>query len=556
MRILVAFGLLLALVAVWLVTSRLGDQEVPPPVDQGGSSANATAEVGSPLPPGTVAQHAQRDLVTATDLAPTPTACLAIVDHGTGRPVAGAAVRRVRDGAELAFTDEQGLAAVPLSQFEQLAVVAAGYLLRLAPTRPGSTEAEPQLVRLVADVWSPRVRLSFRSPAGTPVREAFVRFRGAARPSGATPPSPVPAGDPVLERAWVEHAMLAGRPVGHDAPVELGDHAPHRVHRLADGAEVRFVVPGDYDVEVATLTGLVGREHLVVATDAAPAACTIPLRAGGEFAGTVVDQRDGTPLAGATVALAAGDPLGLVATTGPGGAFRLAPVWPGPHTLHVRHPEHEPLAHGPEVAPAAALRLGLAPLPRSVLRGRVRLRPDLAPIGGATVAWQPNGATAAATVTAADGTFLLRTTGTAPARVWIQAPGCLAYAELVEPGAPFADYDVWPGTTMARLERGLTGVLAGVVVDAAGVPQPDVAVRWQPAQPTTVPGSPGRRVLEGAALALPTTTVTSADGSFALETPHLGAGRLALVDTPDAPGGSVEAEAKAGATTHGIRLRR
>jgi hypothetical protein len=186
----------------------------------------------------------------------------------------------------------------------------------------------------------------------------------------------------------------------------------------------------------------------------------------------------------------------------------------------------------------------------------VRRRPELEPVAGAAVAWQPNGATAAAATTAADGTFQLRTTGSGPARLAIQAPGCLLYAELADPGAAFADYDVLPGTTEARLAAGLSGVLAGAVIDAAGAPQAGVAVRWQPRHPTMPAGVPDRRVLAGGTLDLPLVVTTAADGSFALETHHFGAGRLALGDGGDAPGSSVETEVRPGVTTAGLRLRR
>ena len=390
---------------------------------------------------------------------------------------------------------------------------------------------------------------------------SLVRFQ---RPD-ASPPSPadavkVPAGDPVLQRAWTEHAMLAGRPVCGDVAVELGEYAPARVHRLGSGAEVRFVVPGSYRVEVATLSGLVGRQLLQVGleTATAPKSVRVQLSQGVEVAGVVSDDANGAPLADAAVTVQGSDPLGLVATTTADGSFRLGPLLPGPLTLHVRHGDHEPRAVA-LTAPAVNVLVALAPLPQSVLRGRVRLRPGLTPLADAVVAWQPNGTTAVATRTAADGTFLLRATGTAAARLAIQAPGCCAYAELVTPGAPFADYDVWPGTTGQRLDTKLSAVLAGAVFGADGAPLPNVVVRWHPARPTQPPLQPGRRVLEGATLDLPLVTTTGPDGSFTLETAQLGPGRLCTADVADAggtAGASIDVEAKAGVTTNGLRLRR
>jgi hypothetical protein len=564
MRILVVLGLLVVVIAAFVVTRFLGETTLQAPPMPGAPDALPAGARSSPapsLPEGTVAAHAQRQPVMADDLAAEPTACLQVLDRASAQPVAGAAVRRVRDGAEIGFTDERGLADVPLRGFEQLAVVAEGYLLRLAPTRPGSTAAEPQRVQLVPDRWSPRVRLQLQDGSEAPVHDALVRFRPAdAAPGRGVTAVPVPADDAVLQRAWTEHTMLAGRPVCGDVAVELGVFAPDRVHRIDQGAEVRFVVPGTYTVEVATLTGLVARRQIEVTAASArtPLTVTVQLQPGFEVAGIVQEEANGAPLAGTQVSLQGGDPLGLTATTAADGSFRLGPLLPGTMTLHVRHGDHEPRAV--EVsAPAADVRIALQPLPQSVLRGRVRRRPDLAPIAGAVVAWQPNGAMAVAARTAADGTFLLRATGTAAARLAIQAPGCRAYAELVTPGTPFADYDVWPDTTALRLEHRLTAVLAGVVFGADGTPQPSVAVRWHPARPTLPAGMPGRRVLEGAGLDLPLVTTTAADGSFTLETEQLGAGRLTLAEVADVgetAGASIEVEAIAGTTTNGLRLRR
>ncbi|MBL9079230.1 MAG: carboxypeptidase regulatory-like domain-containing protein [Planctomycetes bacterium] len=559
MRALLLFGLVVAVIAALVVVRFVGDG-VPLPVPgapdgpAAGAAGEGAAATTSVLPPGTVAAHLDRRVATATDLADAATACLRVVDHRTDRPVEGAAVRRVRDGAELAFTDEQGLAALPLRAFEQLAVVRSGHLLRLAPTRPGSTEADPQVVRLVTDTWSPRLPLAFRLPDGSRPAEVLVRFR-ADQERAAGPESPMPAGDVVLQRAWTEHTMLAGQPVCRDVPVELGKFAPDRVHRCPADAELRFVVPGRYTLEAASVAGFAVRLTVEVPATGSAAPVTVELQPGATVAG-VVRNAAGAPLPAATVTLQGGDPLGLVATTAADGTFRLAPLAAGPLTLHVRHRDHEPQAVGPLQAPVLDVRAALQPLPATTLRGRVRLRPKLLPVADATVAWQPDGRTAAAVRTEADGTFVLRATGTTAARLAITVPGCLPYAELVEPGAPFADFDVWPGTTAMRLEAGLSGVLEGVVVDAAGTPVAGATVRWHPAATTRPEGLPGRRVLEGAVLELPLVAVSGPDGAFVLETSQLGAGRLALVDAGDAADAAVTAEVHPGDTIQGLRLRR
>jgi hypothetical protein len=172
------------------------------------------------------------------------------------------------------------------------------------------------------------------------------------------------------------------------------------------------------------------------------------------------------------------------------------------------------------------------------------------------VIWSPPGGAAVTAITGTDGTFVLRATGNQPARLGVQAPLHKQYAELVEPGAPFADYDVWPATTEMRLERGLTAVFSGVAVDEQGNPVTGAAVRWHPVRRAPPPGEPGRRVLEGSVLDLPLATTTRGDGSFELETEHFGSGRLTVE-----PGGgqgeiALDAEAVAGRTVTGLRLQR
>ncbi|HEU4420384.1 MAG TPA: carboxypeptidase-like regulatory domain-containing protein, partial [Planctomycetota bacterium] len=503
--------------------------------------------------PGTVATRTEPMRPNTEGLADAPTACLQVVDHATMKPIAGAAVRRVQGGAEIGFTDERGLAGVPLADREQLAVVSDGYLLRLVPTRLGSTEAEPQQVLLVRDVWSWRRSFLFVDPGGTRVAEAFVRFR-PREPSPAR--SPVPAGDALLQRAWTEHTMLAGRPVCDSVPVQLGSFAENRVHRLGDDAEVRFACPGVFTLEVATTNGLVGSSELRIegAAGAAGEAVRMQLVRGETISGLVTSAVTSQPLAQAELSVQGGEPLGLVATTAADGAFAIGPLLPGRVTLNVHHGDCEPQAVGPLTAPAAGVRIALQPLPQTSLRGRVRSRPDLTPLAGATIVWSPGAGAPVTATSKADGTFVLPATGTTAAKLLVQAPGHRSYAELVEPGSPFADYDLWPGTPAARLEKGLSSLLQGAVVDAEGRPVANAIVRWHPVQQIAPGGIPGRRVLEGGTLELPLVTTTGADGAFALETTCFGPGKLTLVGAETAAG-RIDVQATAGKTINGLRLQ-
>jgi hypothetical protein len=565
MRALVVFCVLLALGAVVWITGGpaawLSGAEVAPPGASGtGAQVDASSSAGAardaapdaPLGRGTVATRTEPLRPHIEGLADAPSAWLQVVDHATTKPIAGAAVRRVQGGAEIGFTDERGLAGLPLADREQLAVVFDGYLLRLVPTRLGSTEAEPQQVLLVRDVWSWRRSFHFVDPEHKGVAEAFVRFRPRA-PSTAR--SPVPAGDALLQRAWTEHTMLAGMPVCDSVPVQLGSFAENRVHRLADGAEVRFVCPGVFTLEVATPGGLVGSSELRIEGPAGAVVETVRIQLvrGETVSGLVVNAATSAPLAQAELTVQGGEPLGLVATTAADGAFAIGPLPPGRVTLNVRHGDCEPQAVGPLTAPAGGVRIALQALPQTSLRGRVRSRPELTPLAGATIVWSPGAGAPVTATSKADGTFVLAATGTTAAKLLVQALGHQSYAELVEPGSPFAEYDLWPGTPSVRLEKHLSSMLQGVVVDAEGRPVVNATVRWQPAQQIAPGGIPGRRVLEGATLELPLVATTGTDGAFALETSRFGPGKLTLVGAETAAG-RIDVEATAGKTINGLRL--
>ncbi len=563
-------GILLALLMLFLVAPMavmlmLGGEPVvapradsTPPEVEGPAAPQTPGPATSPrVTASTVATRALASQPATEELAERSTACILVVDRDSKQPVAGAAVRRVQSGADLAFTDERGLASVPLKQAEQLAVIAAGYLLRMAPTQLGSTETEPQRVLLVRDEWSIVRRFQFVGRDGRNVPEAFVRFRPRQEPGAATG---LPAtADGVAVRAWQEHAMLASLPVCADAAVQLGSWSQERVHRIAHLGEVRFAMAGEFLAEVATETGLVGQATLKLDPAMAgqpPTTIRVDLERGDFAAGTVMGLGSMQPLAGAEVTLQGGEPLGLLATTGSDGSFRLGPLASGQAMLNVRHGDHQPLAWGPIATNATNVKVLLQPLPKTTLRGRVRSRPDLQPIAGARLSWSPNGASAVTATTAADGTFQLAATGETAARLAISAPGFVAYAELVQPGSPFAEYDLWPGSPEVRLAKGLSARLVGIVVDAHGRAVPGVSVRWIPAKRTESAGQPGRRTLDGAQLELPLIVATGTDGAFLLETTQFGAGRVCLAEAGPSAAGGIETVAVAGTIKDGLRLQR
>lgn len=564
-------ALILFLLAPMVVILWLGSPPEPPPI--GGPGVHPPADTAQ-TKSGTEAQSvganglstvATRALVADTPstegLADVPSACLLVVDHATQSPIAGAALRRVQGGAELAFTDERGLASVPLKQAEQLAVLMDGYLLRMAPTQIGTTEEQPQRVQLVRDTWSVVRRFEFFDADGRSASPAFVRFRPRTVQTGVAAPALLgpPATDKVAQRAWQEHTMLAGLPVCANVPVQLGVWSQDRVHRLAHRGEVRFAALGEFLAEVATESGLVGQATFRIDAAAAGASAQtirVNLARGDYLGGSVVELGSMQPVVGTRITLQDGEPLGLLATTGADGSFRIGPLARGEVTLHLRHGDHQPLSWGPVATNGVNLRIPLQPLSSATLRGRVRGRPDLQPIAGARLAWLPQGGTSVTAVTDAEGMFQIAATGDAAAKLSVNAVGFVGYAELVQPGSPFAEYDLWPADPETRLAKGMTARLVGIVVDASGTPLQQIAVRWIPDRPNEVAGVVGRRILEGGSLALPLIVATGVDGSFQLETTQFGSGRLCLADAGPSAAGGVTVTAVAGSIKDGLRLQR
>ena len=319
------------------------------------------------LPPGTVATHALPPNLDPGRLAEAPSVWLRVRDHATGRPVGGAVVRRLSNGADLAFTDPEGLVGVPLPEPEELAVVMDSYLLRLVPAQAGTTEAAPLTVSLVHDAWSWWRRFQFVAPDGSEVEDVFVRLQPEPVPAGKRP---VPSGDPVLASAWSEHVQLAGRSACPNTAPPFGSGTWDRALRLAAGQHLRFVAAGDYLVEASTLSGLVGTGRLRIEGDPArrAEALTVALLPGAYLKGTVVDRETGAPLAGAVVVPQGGDPLGLQATTDGTGSFVLGPLAPGERYIEARRDSHDPSAEGPTPVPGASLRIGLRERPPSTSR--------------------------------------------------------------------------------------------------------------------------------------------------------------------------------------------
>lgn len=559
---LVAVLLVLAGGGVWLASS--GEREpgahgapVPPAASPAPSGSNATPATTSNPGGGTLVSAAEQQAESrpARDLASSPTVFLQVFDRVSTQPVGGAAVHRYHGGDLIEFTDREGRCGLPLAKEEQLAVVADDYLLRLCPVRPGSSADLPQRVLLERDVFSQRGRFQFRRPDGTRVESVIVRLQAQGKDSPAsTQPKRLALAGPEVQRAWLEHTMIASlQPFGH-LHVQLGLRATPQRHILRGNDEVRFCTGGLYEFEAATMAGLVARgvfqvesivdEPLLVTMEA------------GRFVDGIVLAADGrTPCPGAQITTANGDPLQLLATTGNDGAFRIGPFGGGVLTLEVRHRDHEILLHGPIPSDSVGVRVVLQALPADLLRGRVRGRPGLQPIGGATISvMDPTGQPVTAQ-SDADGWFRLRLSAKETARLAIAAPGYLPYSELVEPGTlTVADFDLWPANTGVRLAERMTALLRGIVVDAQGRPMAGIPVRWQAAEVPPALGIPGRRIVDGGVLALPSIATTGSDGAFEIETLHAGAGVLFPVDGVSTEQDGLRIDIALGQTRDGLRL--
>lgn len=549
-------GLVVIATAVLVVWSLIGDggqthpRGMPAPVVA--RDGGAAPLMGGDFSP--IADSARQ----AVDLADAPTAFLQVSDRETGAPVIGASVHRYQGGEVLNFTDDRGCCGVPLQKPAQLVIAADGYLLRLCPTQPHDSKVDnPQLVQLLPDRYTLRCRFHFVDASGAPVAGVHVRFRPQQPIARASPGPAVPLavqrGDAVLQRAWTEHCMIANQAAFTEMRVQLGHLNSSRVHTLRGDDMVRFCSSGTYELDAATDDGLVGRAAFQAET-VVDDPLTVRLQHGDYVQGRIRDAVSGAPIAAAQVHVRGGDPLDCMATTAADGSFRLGPLAAGAVELELRHLDHGSTITDPIVVGSGETLLQMPPLPAASLRGRVRSKPQLLPLAGATVSAIDALGGAANTTTADDGTFALRIGGKDAVRLSIAAPGFLPYGELVQPDGAYQEYELWPADTATRLASGMTGVLSGLVVDANGHPVPGIAVRFYPDQPVLPQVQGDRRVLDGGALALPLAVTAGNDGAFRLETQHLGTGALVPMDGKTQPPGGLRVEVIGGKTVGGLHV--
>lgn len=546
--------LVAAVAGFWLLQPEI---QPPMPPQPGGEEPGAVQAQTVPkkpaegLPDGVAATRTEVVEIDPGELSEEPTVFLRVVDSVDERPIAGAAVRRLASGADLAVTGDDGMALVPLATAAQLAVAREGYLLRMVPVRPGTDPDNPRVVMMVADDLSCLRRFEFVDESDEPLGDVFVQMRVApnSQPIDNTRGLKLSA---IHQRAWAEHRMMAAREVARDLHVNAGSIDEHVYQSTGGALAVSFIVSASYELQAATTSGLVATSTFTVARGPEPPVQVVRMVPGGSLSGFVADT-SGQPIEGASVRLQGGDPLGLVARTRADGAFELGPLPRGLRTLLVRHDLHRPVAVEGVSAPYEGQQIRMEPLPRLPLRGRVRARPGLEPIAGANVVWQIAGGGSVTTQTGEDGIFEMRTAGDIAARMVVQAADYVTYAEMVDPGAPFADYDLLPAAPALRVELGLTATLEGVAFGSDGLPLANASIRWRPTNFRGDPGLPGRRVLEGAKLELPDVITTDSVGAFVLETTRFGGGRLTLGDSRQL---SLKLRAVAGQRLQGIAIGR
>ncbi len=121
--------------------------------------------------------------------------------------------------------------------------------------------------------------------------------------------------------------------------------------------EIPDLAPGRYDLAV-TADGFAPGRVAVEVPSGAFGDGSVALAGGADVTGGVTDAATGAAIAGASVSMPRGS--ASTAYTGADGAFRLANVAPGTHTLVVAHPDYEPMRRG-GVAAGAPVAVELTP---------------------------------------------------------------------------------------------------------------------------------------------------------------------------------------------------
>ncbi len=509
---------------------------------------------------------ARTELAGGPDTATSGPRVFRIVDAATERGIVGAQVYRAHPSTPLGVADADGLVRLPESAppLAAMLFVADGYLLAVFPLgsrtheRIQATAAANELrVPLVRDVFSVRGRLRFVSPDGepTPVRARFVPLGDPPPTLGSVPvpidgtPSDAPAD--VLRDAWQHHtqaAMLA--PPGVGGARNFGLQSAGAVVELPSEAVVHFVAAGPYAIEAVAASGARALQAVHVHHDAPPV--TVRLAQPESLSGVVLG--DGAPLSDATVVLEP-TPLGVApARTDAEGRFRFPSCLPGSVDVVVEHrfvvtPYRATVTPGP-----TPLRITLALQPARVVRGVVRSRGRDTPLSDATVQLVQDLEVVGEARTGVDGGFEVATRASDP-ELRIRAAGHLLWREAVTPDGAWLTFALVPDSPEARVAAGVSAVLTGELLDAAGAPAPGRLVSCVHEGAAEMPGILGRRILEGAVVPVSGFARTDADGRFTLEVARAGDVQLLPADGDATQADAVRVSVVLGRTLDGFRLR-
>ncbi|MGW2916580.1 MFS transporter [Streptomyces angustmyceticus] len=265
------------------------------------------------------------------------------------------------------------------------------------------------------------------APSGTQSATAPQATQGASAATGASAPTGASAAArPAAVRPGFAGRVLdaAGLPVP-GASVTLIDRQGRQAGITTAAADGRYALAapaaGTY-----VLTGAAPGHAPYAASaryhgEGTSARVDLILAGTGRLGGVLLGGPEGAPLAGASIVLtdAAGEVVARTASAADG-SWDVAPLPPGPYTLVLSAPGHQPRARALELSGGEPERQDLRLRPTTTVRGTVR-GPHGRPLAEAAVTLVEDGTVAGHTVTGPDGAFAF--SGLSASRYTLTAAG-------------------------------------------------------------------------------------------------------------------------------------